>query len=88
MIPASYVLAFSVILFCIGLFMYLARASVLAMLMGLEIMLNASLFVFLAFSAWSAQPMQGQLMALFIMGVAAGEAALALALWRKVKSSS
>jgi len=41
MIPLYWFLAFSIALFCIGLFGVLARKNAIAMLMGIELMLNA-----------------------------------------------
>lgn len=51
MIPLSWYLIFSAALFCIGLFGVLARKNAVAILMGLELMLNAVNINLLAF--WS-----------------------------------
>ena len=78
-------------LFCIGLFGLLQRRSLIGMLISVELMLNAASINFLAFNRFVAtDPASGQVVVLFIMGVAAAEAAIALslilALFRRLRS--
>lgn len=68
-------------LFCIGLFGALARRNLVAVLMGVELMLNAvniNLVVFWRYFEPAA--VSGQVFAIFIIAVAAAEAAVGLAM--------
>lgn len=78
-------------LFAIGLYGVLARRSLIAVLIAVELMLNAAGINFMAFNRFLApDPAVGQIFTLFIMAVAAAEAAIALsiiiAVYRKLKS--
>jgi len=68
------------LLFVAGIFMVLTRRNGIVALMGIELMMNASLLNFVALSASGGQAAQGQLMALFVLVVAAAEVAVALAI--------
>lgn len=70
------------LLFGIGLFLALAKRNAVAILMGIELMLNASNVTLVAFSrfAQSPRPIDGQVFAVFVITMAAAEAAVALAL--------
>jgi NADH-quinone oxidoreductase subunit K/NAD(P)H-quinone oxidoreductase subunit 4L len=81
----------SLALFCIGLFGLVQRRSLIGMLISVELMLNAASINFLAFNRFlTPDPGQGQVVVLFIMGIAAAEAAIALslilALFRRLRS--
>jgi NADH:ubiquinone oxidoreductase subunit K len=81
----------AVVLFSIGLYGVLSRRNLIAVLISVELMLNAASLNFMAFNRFLApHPAVGQIIALFIMAVAAAEAAIALsiivALYRKLKS--
>lgn len=81
----------ALILFCIGLFGLLQRRSLIGMLISVELMLNAAGINFLAFNRFLApDPAVGQIIVLFVMGIAAAEAAIALslilALFRRLRS--
>ncbi len=87
MVPLEWYLILSAALFCIGLYAVLARRNAIAILMGIELMLNAVNINLIAF--W--RPLEpggatGQAFALFVYAVAAAEAAVGLALiiaiWR------
>ncbi len=81
MIPTSWSVAFSAILFCIGLYGLLARRNAIAILMCIELMLNAANINFVAFSAAvTPDVLTGQIFAIFVMAIAAGEAAVGLAI--------
>ena len=72
---------FSLLLFCIGLYGVLARRNLIAILIGVELMLNAASVNFLAFNYFLApKPAVGQIIVLFIIGLAAAEAAIALSI--------
>ncbi|MBI5522032.1 MAG: NADH-quinone oxidoreductase subunit NuoK [Desulfarculus sp.] len=81
----------ALVLFCIGLFGLLKRRSLIGMLISVELMLNGAGLNFMAFNRFLApDPAVGQVAVLFIMGIAAAEAAIALslilALFRKIRS--
>ena len=81
----------SLYLFCAGLVMVLTRKNAIVLLVGVELMLNAANLNFIVFSRQSANVLDGQLFALFIMVLAAAEAAVGLALivqmYRKFKTT-
>ena len=78
-IPFEYGLVVAGLLFVIGLTGVLVRRDMIFILLSLEIMLNAAALAFVVAGArWNAA--DGQVMVLFILAVAASEAAIALAL--------
>jgi len=84
-------LVVALMMFCIGMFGLLQRRSLIGMIISIELMLNAAAINFMAFNRFLApDPAVGQVMVLFIMGIAAAEAAIALslilALFRKIRS--
>ena len=78
-IPLSWYLYVAIVLFAIGAVGVLARRSALAVLMSVEIMLNAVNLSFLAFARFHGD-MNGHLFTFFGIAVAAAEAAVGLAL--------
>ena len=68
------------LLFVIGLFTVLNRRSILVQFMGVELMLNAANVALLAFARYRGADVQGTVFYLFIVAVAACEAAVGLAL--------
>ncbi len=81
----------ALVLFAIGLYGVLVRRSLIAVLISVELILNAASLNFMAFNRFLAPtPAVGQIITLFIMAVAAAEAAIALsiivAVYRKLKS--
>jgi len=79
-IPLSWYIIFAAILFCIGLYGALARRNALAILMGIELMLNAANVNIVAFWRYGTFAIRGQVFALIVFAVAAAEAAVGLAL--------
>jgi NADH-quinone oxidoreductase subunit K len=79
MIPITHFLYLAVALFVIGALGVLLRRNVLIVLMGVELMLNAANIVLVAFSRWHGN-LDGQVMAMFVIAVAAAEAAVGLAI--------
>mgnify|MGYP001139039961 CR=1 FL=1 len=81
MIPLSWYLIFAAALFSIGLFGVLARKNAIAILLGIELMLNAINLNLLAFWRYRApdEP-TGQVFAIIVFAVAAAEVAVGLAL--------
>jgi NADH-quinone oxidoreductase subunit K len=81
MIPLSWYILFAALLFCVGLYGALARKSALAILMAIEIMLNAVNLNLVAFWRYiTPEKVSGQVFALIVFAVAASEAAVGLAL--------
>ena len=79
MVPIGPCLALSAVLFGIGLVGFLARRNIILMLVSVEIMLNAVNVSLAAFSAGLQDP-RGQILALFVITVAAAEVAVGLGL--------
>lgn len=74
-------LVLSAVLFAIGLYGALAKRNTIAILLCIEIMLNAVNIAMVAFSRYvTPQLLTGQVFAIFIMAVAAAEAAVGLAI--------
>jgi NADH-quinone oxidoreductase subunit K len=81
MIPLSWYLLVSAALFCIGLFGVLARKNAVAILMGIELMLNAVNINLVAFWRYRTPDLiAGQAFAVIVFAVAAAEVAVGLAL--------
>lgn len=81
MIPLSWYLILSAALFSIGLFGVLARRNAIAILLGVELMLNAVNINLVAFWRYlDPSQMAGQVFALIVFAVAAAEVAVGLAL--------
>ena len=79
MVPASYYLALSVILFSLGVVGVLVRRNAIVIFMSLELMFNAANLVFVTFASYY-QALSGQIFVFFVMTVAAAEVAVGLAL--------
>jgi NADH-quinone oxidoreductase subunit K len=80
-IPLSWILTLAGALFCIGLFGVLTRRNAVGVLLGVELMLNAVNINLIAFWRYlEPQLVAGQTFALFVIVVAAAEAAVGLAL--------
>ena len=77
MIPAGHYLLLSLALFAIGVVGVLARRNAIVILMSIELILNAVNINLVAFSRMYGS-VDGQLFAIFIMAVAAAEAAVGL----------
>jgi len=79
MVPYGHVIILSVILFLTGAVCSLARRNLIMILIGVEIMLNASGIAFVGASLkWG--NLSGQAFVIFILAVAAAEVAVGLAL--------
>ena len=68
------------LLFAGGIFAMISRRNAVGILMGVELILNAAGINFVAFSRFNGHQLDGQIFALFIIVLAAAEAAVALAL--------
>jgi NADH-quinone oxidoreductase subunit K len=81
MIPLYWWLIVAAALFCIGLYGVLSRRNAIGVLMGIELMLNAVNVNLVAFWRYiTPQAMTGQVFAIFVITVAAAEAAVGLAI--------
>ena len=79
MVSLSSYLVLSAILFSIGVVGFLLRRNTIVIFMSIELMLNAANLAFVAFSRFL-HSMDGQIIVVFIMAVAAAEAAVGLAI--------
>ncbi len=73
-------LVLSALLFSMGIYAIIARKNAILVLMGVELVLNAANINFVAFSRFNGSVVNGQIIALFIIVLAAAEAAVALAI--------
>lgn len=76
----THFLTISAILFAIGLLAVIARRNLIMILMGVELILNSANLNLVAFSRYTALGLDGQMLALFVIIMAAAEAAVALAI--------
>lgn len=80
-IGLEHYLILSAILFCIGLVGVFTRRNAVVILMCIEIMLNAVNITLVAFSRYvTPELLTGQVFAIFVMAVAAAEAAVGIAI--------
>lgn len=79
MVPLSYYLILSAILFGLGTAGFLFKRNIVTIFMSVELMLNAVNLTFVALSYYFRQ-LDGQIFVIFVMVVAAAEAAVGLAI--------
>ena len=79
-IGLNHFLFVSTILFSLGIYGVVTRKNAVMVLMGIELMLNSANINFIAFAKFGNFGLQGQIMALFVIVLAAAEAAIALAI--------
>ena len=77
MVPLSYYLVLSAILFACGVAGFLIKRNIITIFMSIELMLNAVNLAFVAFSRALGKP-DGEVFVLFVIVVAAAEAAVGL----------
>jgi NADH-quinone oxidoreductase subunit K len=70
----------SFFMFVIGLGVMIARKNIIAMLLGIELILNAAALNFVTYTRFVNQNLDGHVMSLFIIIIAAEEAAVGLAI--------
>jgi NADH-quinone oxidoreductase subunit K len=73
-------LVLSAALFATGVFTILTQRNAIRVLMGVELVLNAASLNFVAFSRYGPTGLSGQVVAIFIIVLAAAESAVALAI--------
>jgi NADH-quinone oxidoreductase subunit K len=79
MVPVSYYVVLSAILFGLGVVAFVFKRNIITIFMAIELMLNAVNLAFVAFSRMLGQ-LDGQVFVLFVIVVAAAEAAVGLAI--------
>ena len=84
MFSPVYFLAISLLLFSCGVTVVLIKRNAIIILIGIELMLNATNLNFVGFNQLYPQSQHGQVFTLFVIVVAAAEAAVALAIILKV----
>ena len=83
-IPTQHFLFVAAALLAIGMALVVVKKNAIMVLMGIELMLNAANINLVAFARHDADQLQGQLLAMFVLVVAAAEASIALAMVIKV----
>ena len=73
-------LTLSAVLFSLGMFAVITRRNAIAVLMGIELILNAANLNFIAFARFGGMNFSGHIFALFVIVLAAAEVAVALAI--------
>jgi len=76
----THFLVISVALFSLGMYGVITRKNAIMVLMGIELILNSANINFIAFAKFGNFGLQGQIIALFVIVLAAAEAAIALAI--------
>ena len=79
MVPISWYLLLSAVLFALGVAGFLFKRNIITIFMSIELMLNAVNLSFVAFS-YLLEELSGQIFVFFVMVVAAAEAAVGLAI--------
>ena len=79
MVPTNYYLVLSAILFGLGIIAFVFKRNIITIFMSIELMLNAVNLAFVAFSQ-ALGKLDGQVFVLFVIVVAAAEAAVGLAI--------
>lgn len=78
-VPFNHVLILAGLLFLMGIFCVVARRSLVMILLGVEVMLNAAAIILVGASLrW--QNLEGQAIVLFVFAIAAAEVSVGLAL--------
>ncbi len=65
-------------IFILGLSLFLTRRNIIMALMGIELMLNAANINFVTFAQFDKGELNGQIISIFVMALAAAETAVAL----------
>jgi NADH:ubiquinone oxidoreductase subunit K len=81
LVTLEHYLVLSAVLFCIGIFGLLSRRNAVGVLMSIELMFNSANINFAAFTKFiTPEALTGQIFALFVITIAAAEAAVGLAI--------
>jgi NADH-quinone oxidoreductase subunit K len=77
MVPTTYYILLSAVLFGLGVIAFIFKRNIITIFMSIELMLNAVNLAFVAFSQATGK-LEGQIFVLFVIIVAAAEAAVGL----------
>ena len=79
-ISLEHFLTVGILLFALGLYTVLTRKNAIGILMGVELILNAANINYIAFARYGGASIDGQIFAIFVIMLAAAEAAIGLAI--------
>ena len=79
-VTVTHFVVLSALLFAAGLFCVVTRRNALGILMGIELILNSANVNYVAFARYSQSGYDGQVFAIFVIMLAAAEAAIGLAI--------
>ena len=79
-LTVSHFVVLSAVVFCVGLFCVVTRRNALGILMGIELILNSANVNYVAFARYGGSGYDGQIFAIFVIMLAAAEAAIGLAI--------
>jgi NADH-quinone oxidoreductase subunit K len=79
-ITLAHFLIVGLLVFALGLFTVLTRKNAIGILMGVELILNAANINYVAFARYGGTTVDGQIFAIFVIMLAAAEAAIGLAI--------
>jgi NADH:ubiquinone oxidoreductase subunit K len=80
MVGLQHFLVVGLALFCLGLYCVLTRRNAIGVLMGVELILNGANVNYIAFSKFASGTYDGQVYSIFVIMLAAAEAAIGLAI--------
>jgi len=79
-VSLEHFLIVGLLLFALGLYTVLTRKNAIGILMGIELILNAANINYIAFARYGGASIDGQIFAIFVIMLAAAEAAIGLAI--------
>src|ERR1041385_1956501 len=79
-ITLTHYLVLGAIVFCLGMYTVLTRRNAISVLLGVELILNSANINYVAFAHFSSGSTDGQIYAIFVIMLAAAEAAVGLAI--------
>lgn len=79
-ITLTHYLVLGAVVFSLGLYTVLTRRNAISVLMGVELILNSANINYVAFAHYSSGSVDGQVYAIFVIMLAAAEAAVGLAI--------
>lgn len=80
-IGLTHYLILAAFMFCCGLYVMTIKRNAVGILIGVELILNAAALNLVAFSRYTTGALDGQIVALFVIVLAAAEAAVAIAIF-------
>jgi len=89
MVPVglTHYLVLAAIIFCAGVLTMIIKRNAIGMLIGVELLLNSANINLVAFSRYRVGALDGQVFALFVVVLAAAEAAIAIAIFVNLYNS-